>query len=184
MATGLKARNEDVRAVESRLDRMQLSRFVVLNPGGGWPTKRWPPCRYGELAKRIQAELKFAVVVVTGPGEEWMYREIVDGCHATPPVHFDLAFLELIPLFQRARLVISGDTGPLHLACALGTPVVAIMGPTSPLRNGPWSEGDKVVVHTLPCSFCYGRSCPTRNECMDIRVDEVFEAVVSRLEGS
>jgi ADP-heptose:LPS heptosyltransferase len=70
----------------------------------------------------------------------------------------------------------------MHLACALGTPVVSIMGPTSPVRNGPWSDRDEVVVHRLPCSFCNGRSCPTDNECMDIEVDEVFAAVVKRLE--
>jgi heptosyltransferase I len=178
----LKARDADVDAVTCRLARAQLSRFVVINPGGGWPTKRWSPGRYGDLAEQIQTELNLPVVVVTGPGEESMYREIAGRCHGRPPVHFDLSFLELIPLFERAKLVVSGDTGPLHLACAVGTPVVAIMGPTSPIRNGPWSPEDKTVAHTLPCSFCYGRSCPTMNECMDIRVEEVFAAVVSRLE--
>jgi ADP-heptose:LPS heptosyltransferase len=93
-----------------------------------------------------------------------------------------MPFLQLIPLFRRASLVISGDTGPMHLACALSTPVVAIMGPTAPVRNGPWSDRDEVVVHRLPCSFCNGRVCPTQNECMDISVEEVFAATVRRLE--
>ncbi len=178
----LKARVEDTQAIEERLAQEQLSTFIVINPGGGWPTKKWPPARYGALAARIQRELQVPVVVVTGPGEESLYQEIAGQCPGRRPAHFAVPFLELIPLFQRARLVISGDTGPLHLACALGVPVVAIMGPTSPVRNGPWSENDRVVVHQLPCSFCNGRSCPTSNECMDIPLEEVFDAVVTRLE--
>ncbi len=178
----LRARGEDTQAIEGRLAQQQLSTFIVINPGGGWPTKKWQPARYGALAARIQSELQVPVAVVTGLGEESLYQEIAGQCPGLPPAHFAVPFLELIPLFQRAQLVISGDTGPLHLACALGVPVVAIMGPTSPVRNGPWSENDQVVVHQLPCSFCNGRSCPTRNECMDIRVEEVFDAVVSRLE--
>jgi len=173
---------EDVEAIEIRLRREQLSEFIVINPGGGWPTKRWPPARYGDLAVQIQKRLGIRSVVATGPGEETMYEEIARHCKETPPIHFPVPFLQLVPLFMKARVVIGGDTGPMHLACAVAAPVVAVMGPTSPVRNGPWSERDEVVVRRLPCSFCYGRSCPTNNECMDISADEVYEAVVRRLE--
>ncbi len=182
LAARLSARTEDTLAIEARLSQEQLSTFIVINPGGGWPTKRWPPARYGTLAARIQNELQVPVVVATGPGEESLYQEIAVKCAHRPPARFDVPFLQLIPLFERAQLVISGDTGPLHLACALGVPVVAIMGPTAPARNGPWSERDAVVAHPLACGFCYGRSCPTANECMDIPVEEVFDTVVRRLE--
>jgi heptosyltransferase I len=178
----LRAGDEETRAIETRLRQEQLSKFAVINPGGGWPTKKWSPARYGHLAQRIQDELRMRVAVVTGPGEESIYQEISAKCSGPTPVHLNVPFLELIPLFQRARVIISGDTGPLHLACALNIPVVAIMGPTAPIRNGPWSEADEVVVHHLPCSFCNGRSCPTNNECMDIAVEEVFKAVVRRTE--
>jgi lipopolysaccharide heptosyltransferase I len=178
----LRAGDADTRTMEGRLLQEQLSDFAIINPGGGWPTKKWQPARYGQLAVRIQNELQMKVVVVTGPGEESLYREIAAECGGRLPVHLDVPFLQLIPLLQRARVVISGDTGPLHLACALRIPVVAIMGPTAPTRNGPWTETDEVVVHYLPCSFCNGRSCPTGNECMDIGVEEVFRAVVRRLE--
>jgi ADP-heptose:LPS heptosyltransferase len=77
--------------------------------------------------------------------------------------------------------MVGGDTGPFHLACALGTPVVGILGPTAPARNGPWSEADESVFRVLPCSFCNGRICPTRIECMDLGVEQVFDAVVRRL---
>lgn len=78
-------------------------------------------------------------------------------------------------------LFIAVDTGPFHLACILGTPVVGILGPTAPERNGPWKNTEESVYKVLPCSFCYGRRCPTGNECMDLSVDEVFEAVQRRL---
>jgi heptosyltransferase I len=178
----LRADPNDVRAVETKLQEEQLCDFIVINPGGGWPTKRWDPVRFGSLSELIHTKLGKQVVVVTGPGEEPLYRAIADQCREKPPVHLPLPFMQLIPLFEKARLVVAGDTGPLHLACALETPVVALMGPTDPIRNGPWSGKDEVVVRSLPCSFCHGRSCPTANECMDIPVDEVFAAIVRRLE--
>jgi heptosyltransferase-1 len=174
---------EDRRAVDLLLSGNRLNDFIVINPGGGWNTKRWSPERYGILAKRIQKELGLPVVVTTGPGEDTFYRTIAAECGKLAPFHFPVSFLQLIPLLQKTRLLIGGDTGPFHLACALGTPTVGIFGPTNPIRNGPWRDGDEVVIHTLPCSFCYGRTCSTNNECMDIAVDEVFSAVIRRLEN-
>ena len=175
---------DDFRLVESMLRKEQLTDYVVINPGGGWPTKRWSLQKYGDLTKKIAVELGLPVVLTTGPGEETYYQAIADHCSdcgGAQPRHFPISFLQLIPLYQKAHLIVGGDTGPFHLACALGAPVVGIFGPTSPVRNGPWRSEDKVVAHTLPCSFCYGRSCTTKNECMDISVDEVFDAVVRRL---
>jgi lipopolysaccharide heptosyltransferase I len=171
----------DRRQVESLMEKEQLSDFAVINPGGGWPTKRWSPEKYGDLAKRIKTEIGLSIVVTTGPGEGDYFQKIAERCGDFLPHHFPVTFLQLIPLLKRAGLFIGGDTGPFHLACALGTPVVGIFGPTSPVRNGPWKAEDECVAHTLPCSFCYGRSCPTHNECMDISVDEVFAAVNRRL---
>ncbi len=174
----------DRQAIDSRLAAEQLSRFAVINPGGGWPTKRWPAKLYGRLAERIITKLDLPVVVTTGPGEEGMYEEMAAQCGSRKPVHFHVPFLQLIPLLRRARLMIGGDTGPFHLACALETPVVGIFGPTSTERNGPWTDRDKTVGLLLPCSPCYGRTCPTQNECMDIPVDDVFDAVLRRIENT
>ena len=175
---------DDSRLVESMLRKEQLTDYVVVNPGGGWTTKRWSLQKYGDLTKKIAVELGLPVVLTTGPGEETYYQAIADHCSdcgGVQPRHFPVSFLQLIPLYQKAHLIVGGDTGPFHLACALGAPVVGIFGPTSPVRNGPWRSEDEVVAHTLPCSLCYGRSCATKNECMDISVDEVFDAVVRRL---
>jgi heptosyltransferase-1 len=173
---------KDARYVDSLIEKEGLRNFVVINPGGGWPSKIWKPEYFGLLADRIQGELKLQVVVTTGPGEESLYESLASHCIRKQPVHFQIPFLQLVPLLKKARLLIGGDTGPLHLACALNTAVVGIYGPTCPVRNGPWGNNDEIVVHVLPCSSCYKRTCPTDNACMDITVDEVFAAVTQRLE--
>ena len=177
----LSVSEDDSRFIDSLLSDAQIENFVVLNPGGGWRTKCWPPDRYGTLARRIRRELGVSVIVTTGPGEEPLYRRIVESCGEPVPLHFPVTFLQLVPLYKRASLFIGGDTGPFHLACALGTPVVGVFGPTSPVRNGPWRNDDEVLQHVMPCSDCYGRTCPTQNECMNIDVSEVFSAAARRM---
>jgi len=174
--------SEDLKLVDEVLNRHGIDEFVVINPGGGWPTKRWPPERFGALAQMIQRETALPIVVTTGPGEESLYAAIAESCGATRIFHFPLSFLQLVPLFQKAKLFVGGDNGPFHLACALNVPVLGIFGPTSPIRNGAWNKSDEVLSHQLPCSYCYGRTCPTKNECMDTTADEAFAAVARRLE--
>jgi heptosyltransferase I len=157
--------------VDSLIRQNQLENFVVLNPGGGWPTKIWSPERYGTLAEKIQSELHLQVVVTTGPGEEPLYKTIAENCRTAALYHFPVTFLQLIPLISKARLFVGGDT------------VVAIFGPTSPIRNGPWNAAEEVVTHRQNCAPCYGRSCHIGAECMNIPVDEVFAAIVRRLDN-
>ncbi len=176
------AEARDDEHVQALLEAEGLGDFVVINPGGGWPTKRWHPARYGRLAARIRSELGLRVAVTTGPGEENLYEEVLAHSGGSAPRNVRVPFLQLIPLLRRTRLFIGGDTGPFHLACLVGTPVVGVFGPTSPLRNGPWQNGGESVFRTLSCSFCNGRTCPTDNECMDIPVEEVFRAVARRIE--
>jgi heptosyltransferase-1 len=95
---------EDRRAIDSLLSKNQLKDFIVINPGGGWDTKRWSSERYGTLAKRIQKELGLPVVVTTGPGEDMFYRTIAAECGKPAPFHFPVSFLQLIPLLQKTRL--------------------------------------------------------------------------------
>ena len=89
----------------------------------------------------------------------------------------------VIPYIRRARLFVSGDTGPMHLASAFGVPVVGIFGPTDPAKNGPFGAGDEVVWEDVPCGPCYKHRCPGYgNVCMtSIEVDDVLEAVRRRL---
>ncbi len=108
---------------------------VVLLPGAGRPEKQWPVDRFAELARRIGSD----ALVAWGPGEESLARAI--GAEVAPATNFR----ELASLLGNARLVIGADTGPLHLAAALGTPVIGLYGPTNPARNGPYGQLDRVV---------------------------------------
>jgi heptosyltransferase-1 len=116
---------------------------VLINPGAGWGAKRWPVERYAAVAQGL-VDRGLRVLVNAGPGEETLAETIVRGTGgAITPVSCNMQ--QLIALTRRVGLAIAGDTGPLHLACALGRPVVGIYGPTDPSRNGPFGTRFKVL---------------------------------------
>lgn len=122
---------------------VQSDAVALISPGAGWGAKRWPPERYAEVARGL-IERGMRVMVNTGPGEEPLSEAVAratDG--AAKPVSPALG--QLIALTRRVALAIGGDSGPLHLACALGRPVVGIYGPTDPTRNGPFGTRAKVL---------------------------------------
>jgi lipopolysaccharide heptosyltransferase I len=170
-------------AAESELARMTLHEYVLLNPGGSWVTKRWSPERFGELAAAIEREWKLESLVVWGPGEEAMAREVVEASKGAARLAPRTSLRELVPYIKKARLFVSGDSGPLHLASACGVPAVGILGPTDPARNGPFGAGDEVVWKKVACSPCYKHRCPGYgNVCLTaIEVDDVLGAVRKRL---
>jgi heptosyltransferase-1 len=117
--------------------------LALINPGAGWGAKRWPVERYTIVAQGLMAR-GFRVLVNAGPGEESMADVIVkEASGAAIPLATSLS--QLIALTRRVSLLIAGDTGPLHLACALGRPVVGIYGPTDPSRNGPYGTRFRVL---------------------------------------
>lgn len=113
----------------------EKSAFVLIHPGAGWGAKRWPPERYRAVADWL-AQKGLRVLVNVGPGEKPLASAVMTGSPLVQAVQSSLA--ELVALTRRAALVIGGDTGPLHLASAVGRPVVGIYGPTDPARNGPY----------------------------------------------
>jgi heptosyltransferase I len=116
---------------------------ALLNPGAGWGAKRWPVERFAAVARGLMGR-GFRVLVNAGPGEESMADVIVkEASGAAIPLATSLE--QLIALTRRIALCVAGDTGPLHLACALGRPVVGIYGPTDPSRNGPYGTQFKVL---------------------------------------
>lgn len=119
--------------------------FVILNPGAGWGAKRWPTERYGAVAKAL-AERGYGIIINSGPGEEALAQE-VNAASGNAAIVLTPSLDELIALTRRASLVVAGDTGPLHLASALGKPVVGIFGPTDPARNGPFGGVFRVLRH-------------------------------------
>ena len=122
-------------------------RLVVLNPGAGRPDKRWPLAQFRGLARRLIDDAGAAVLVVWGPSELEEARAIVGTERAgraalAPPTNLD----ELLAVLRRASVVVAGDTGPLHLAAALGTPCVGLYGPTSAERNGPYRQVHRTLT--------------------------------------
>ena len=147
---------------------------ALLNPGAGWGAKRWPVDRYAHVAVEL-ARRGFRVLVNAGPGEEPLAEaiETQSGVSATA-VRCSLA--ELIALTRRAALVIGGDTGPVHLACALGRPVVGIYGPTDPARNGPY--GTRFRVLRSPFSVRdHARNHEPESGLLTITPEDVVRAV-------
>ncbi|MBI2206538.1 MAG: lipopolysaccharide heptosyltransferase I [Candidatus Rokubacteria bacterium] len=118
-------------------------RLVVLNPGAARPDKRWVPERFRALAERIGRDGLGRVLVVWGPDELAVARAIGAGGAAVlaPPTDLD----GLIAVLRRASVLVAGDTGPLHLAAALGVPCVGLFGPTSAVRNGPYGAGHRTL---------------------------------------
>ncbi len=115
---------------------------VLINPGAGWGAKRWPTERYAAVAQ-VLIDRGLRVLINAGPGEEPLAETIVQSASAATPLACSLG--QLIAITRRVALVIAGDTGPLHLACALDRPVVGIYGPTDPSRNGPFGTRFKVL---------------------------------------
>jgi heptosyltransferase-1 len=127
------------------LPRSSRHRAVLINPGAGWGAKRWPLERYSTVARAL-IEQGCRVLVNAGPGEEAFAHDIVQQAGGAV-IPLSSSVERLIAITRRVDLVVAGDTGPLHLACALGKPVVGIYGPTDPARNGPYGTRFKVLRH-------------------------------------
>lgn len=164
--------------------------FVLLNPGAAWPNKRWAPARFGALARRIRDARGLPSFVLWGAGEASLADEVVAASSGAASRAPETTLGDLLALCARAALMVSGDTGPLHLAAAMQTPIVGLYGPTWPARNGPWDPRDVVVSRAGTCVCHHKRQCrrPTGGAadgpmCInEISVDEVFEAVARRLD--
>ncbi len=147
--------------------------FALLNPGAGWGAKQWPAERYGQVARRL-AEDGVKSLINFGPGEEPLMRAVESASEGTAQ-GIACSLTELIALTRRARLFIGGDTGPMHLAAALGIPVVAIFGPTNPARNGPF--GTRSIVLRSPASpTTHSRRAQPDPGMLEISSDEVVAA--------
>jgi heptosyltransferase-1 len=135
------------------LEGSQHNPVVLLSPGAGWGAKRWPAERYGAVARDLE-RFGCKVLVNAGPEERAIAADVVEASGGiaqapefTPELSPELTLDRLIALTRRIDLLIAGDTGPLHLACALGKPVVGIYGPTDPNRNGPFGVPFRVLRH-------------------------------------
>jgi lipopolysaccharide heptosyltransferase I len=150
-------------------------KIVIFNVGAAWETKRWFPEKWIEVLGKVGLPGAFRLLL-WGNGEERRLAQAVaekTGVSVAP----DMSIKEVIALLRLASLLVSGDTFALQAACALGVPVVALFGPTNPLRNGPFQGRDKVVSKALDCSPCYKHECSTLKCLHAISADDVAAAV-------
>ena len=179
----IRIHEHDHRQIEDLLRSQGLrpgARWVAINPGARWRTKRWPPERFAWVADRLIEE-GLQVALIGGPDERLvaqsvqgaMQRQAMDLTGRTP--------IRLLPaLLSNAELLITNDSGPMHVAAAVGTPVVALFGPTSPLRTGPYGSQHQVLQSGLACSPCLSRRChqPVTQDCLlRIQPEAVLTAV-------
>lgn len=162
------------------LHKLNLERYVVLSPGGGWRSKCWPPERFAELSKMIRDVLGLRCVVNYGPGEDDLAIAIRECSGDAEPVFYNGALGPLMALLRNSACIVGGDTGPLHLAIALGVPAVALFGPTDPARNGPYRTND-TVLRAPGAVRTHSRVDETHPSMLQIQVTDVFNALQRRI---
>jgi lipopolysaccharide heptosyltransferase I len=163
------------------------AQYALINPGAAWPNKRWPPDRFGEVSRLLRDLHGLAAVVLWGPGEESLAHAVVETSDGAASVAPPTGLHDLIALARGARLVVSGDTGPLHIAAALDVPAVALFGPTDAARNGPWDAKDVSISKYATCSCHYERRCnrePAQWCLGEVQVADVAAAIDERLKRS
>lgn len=160
--------------------------WLILQPGARWSNKRWPVEYYCALVRQIAAarpDLRFAILggVEDRPLGQTIAATDVNRC-------LDLtgrtSLPEMVEWIRLGELMVTNDTGPMHVAAALGRPVVALFGPTEPRRTGPYGQGARVLQHSLPCVPCLSSRCtyPKPVECLRaIPAERVLDAVLKQL---
>jgi len=170
---------ETTAAIETAGGPMQ---YIVLNPGAAWPNKRWPPERFGALAAKLHEHAGLRSLVTWGPSEKDLAATVANASSGAASLAPPTTVPDLAVLMREAALVVSGDTGPLHIAAAMGTPLVGLYGPTWPERNGPWDPNDVVISRAHVCVCHHKRQCLRGSPCInEITLDEVVSASVRRL---
>jgi lipopolysaccharide heptosyltransferase I len=145
--------------------------YAVLMPGTHWETKRWPVDRFAALIGPVKERWGLESVAAGSPGDAVLTKQLTGAIDLTGKT----SLRQMVALLERAKLVIANDTGPMHIAAALGRPLVTPYGPTSPTRTGPYGRPDSVIRLDLPCSPCYSRTCSHRS-CMEwLGVDSVLK---------
>jgi heptosyltransferase-1 len=135
--------------------------LVVLHPGARWASKLWPPASWANLSEWFQGQ-GFRVAVTGSRADRELVASITAQCRVPLLNLAGLTSLaQLAAILRKARLAVTTDTGAMHLAAALGTPITALFGPTAPWRTGPFGDGHQVVRLGLPCSPCFKRQCPS-----------------------
>ncbi|MBI5406108.1 MAG: D-glycero-beta-D-manno-heptose 1,7-bisphosphate 7-phosphatase [Nitrospirae bacterium] len=181
---------EDAKWVKDFLRANNLSNagpIIAVNPFARWEKKRWPISSYAALINQLIQELKAGIIILGGKEDIPLAEEISSLVAGRPAVAAGKTSLKtLTALLERVDLLVTNDSGPMHIAAALGTPVIALFGPTNPGLTGPYGKGHIVIRQEMECSPCLRRPClHGRPLCMEaITIEEVMEAVKAKLESS
>jgi len=165
--------------VDGQLARLEARDFMLINPGGGWKAKRWAPENYALLLRHLESWFSGKILLTGSPEENELISGILDSAGTERAVYFPSSVVQFIALARRAKLFLGGDTGPLHLAAAVGTPLVAIHGPTDPARNGPFNKADIALYNHAPVN--HTRRDPNATYIEGISVESVRAAIEARL---
>jgi heptosyltransferase-1 len=182
---------EDINSVRKKLAeaKADMSKIIAIHPGGGWLSRRWKTDRYAALAGRLKNELGADIILVGGKeggaSEKGLNEEItsqagVEICDLTGK----LTLKELCAFFKMCRVFVGNEAGPMHIATALETPSVAILGPTNAKRTGPFRGKTKVIQHKFSCQPCRNRNCKNVLCMDDIKISEVFDEVKKKYENT
>jgi len=151
--------------------------YAVIAPGARWGTKRWPPEKFGELASLLPLN----IVVVGSKGDMDYAKKVLDLSKGKAVSLAGKTTLKaLIEVIRGARFFVSNDSGPMHIAAALGIPVFAIFGPTDPARTGPYGKGHTVIRQDISCAPCFKRTCNDLRCMENVSVKKVFETIKER----
>lgn len=176
--------NEDNRSHINQLFHMSgigsSGHFIAVNPIALWRTKLWDEGKFAFLCDRIVQELKYQVILT---GKDPAEVENIRSMMKSPSINLagQTTLRDLAYLYRLATLVVTTDSGPMHIAAAMGTPVVALFGPTDPQRTGPCGEGHAIISNVLTCSPCFSKNCDTIKCMGGITVEEVFGIVKEKL---
>lgn len=158
--------------------------FIAINPGAKWKTKLWPNEAWRELGRLLAADAGLQAVLTGSPDEAGDNKWICEGVPGAIDLTGRTGLKVLAEVFRAASLVACPDTGPMHLAAAVGTPIIALFGPTAPCRTGPYGDGHVVLRTGADCSPCFLKKCPDPHCMTDITPEKVYEVVLNRLETS
>jgi heptosyltransferase-1 len=184
---GIKIGEENRKMVERILEDKGISRdepVVIISPFARWSTKLWDQKRFAKLADILIDRYKVKVILTGGVNEKDYVKGIVSSMRfGAIDLSGKIGLKEMAFLCTRAKLMISTDTGSMHLASAMGLPVVALFGPTAPWRTGPYGNSHSIVRKAIECSPCFRKRCKNRKCMLSIEVEEVLEKVIPYLEG-
>lgn len=182
--------NADEQAVQQILKAEGVApntTLIALNPSTSMAGKFWPAERFAELGNLLNSLPNTRLLLLGGPGDEILADEICAGMTVQPVVLTGkLTILQLAALLKHCRVLVTGDTGPMHISCAVGTPVVALFGPTNPIQTGPgYAPGNTIIRKVSACPECTLYVCRHNSACLrQITAQEVAQAVHNHLRVS